>query len=79
METYIHASDSRAYEEVVLAFGSLLGLEFSIPKYVYSDNAPEFLKAFRELKFPKGTRQPHRAATTGVERAQRSVKEGLSC
>ena len=58
----------------------MLGHSLPTPKFVHSGNGIELVKAYRLLKFPTDTSQPHRPATKGVvERAQRSVKEGTSC
>ena len=50
-----------------------------MPKHVYVDNAPEFIKAMEELRWNHDTSAPHRPETNGVaERAVRRVKEGTS-
>ena len=77
---YPHATESRAHEEVMIAFSAFLGSKLPTPKLIYSDNGPKLLKAYKVLGIPNDTSQPHRAATNGAaERAQRTVKEGTSC
>ena len=74
------AACSRAHEEVIRAFEKMLGPGVPSPKFVYSDNAPEFKKAFRLMHFLSDTSCPHRPATNGVvERAMRTLKEGTAC
>ena len=52
----------------------------SQPKKIYSDNAPELLKACNELGYPHDTSTPHRPQSNGVgERCVRKVKEGTKC
>ena len=77
---YAYATDTRAHEEIMMAFRQYLGSNLPTPKLVYTDNGPEFIKAFKLLDFSADTSQPHRPTTNGVaERAQRTVKEGTSC
>ena len=52
----------------------------SKPKKIYSDNAPELVKACTELEYPHDTNTPHRPQSNGVcERCVRKVKEGTKC
>ncbi len=47
------------------------------PKKIYSDNAPELVKACSELEYPHDTNTPHRPQSNDVcERCVRKVKEG---
>ena len=74
------ASCSRAHEEVIRAFEKILGPGVPSPKYVYSDNAEEFKKAYALMGFLSDTSCPHKPATNRiVERCQRVVKEGVAC
>ena len=51
----------------------------SVIKYAYTDGAPEFTKAMRDLGIPHDKSTAHRPQTNGVaERAVRRVKEGTS-
>ena len=50
------------------------------PKKMYSDNAPELLKACSELEYPHDTSTPHTPQSNGVsERIVRKIKEGAKC
>ena len=50
------------------------------PKKMYSDNAPELLKACSELEYPHDTSTPHRPQSNGVsERSARKVRRDKMC
>ena len=50
------------------------------PKFIYTDNSPEFGKACENLSWNHCTSTPHRSETNGsAERAVRRVEEGDFC
>ena len=74
-----YGSQSKSSECTKDCFQKYFGSKIK-PKLVYTDNAPEFNKAFKELGWSHDTCTPHRPQTNGIgERAVRRVKEGTRC
>ena len=49
------------------------------PNRIYTDNAEEYARAFKDLHWLADTSTPHRSETNGIaERAVRRVREGTS-
>ena len=74
-----YGQSAKAYDHNMDSFQKYFGPHVK-PKSVYSDNAPELNKTFKELGWSHDTCTPHRPQTNGIaERAVRRVKEGTRC
>ena len=72
-----YPAPAKTAAEIKKAFQRFLGPLIKKAKHVYTDNAPEFIKALDDLELLHDTSTPHRPQTNGVaERAVRRVKEG---
>lgn len=76
---HCHASRHKTAESIIEAFQDVMGPQ-ARPEFVYTDNAPEYKKAFKTFSCSHDKALPHTHETNGVvERANRRVEEGTRC
>ena len=71
---YPHATESRAHEEVLVAFNTFLGSKLPTPKLIYSGNGRELLKACKLL----GIRMIQVTLTEQLQTALQNVRNAQS-